>query len=278
MTKQYRWIDWIEERVSVRTYDNQRLTEYDFNDLNTFIHNEIQSSKTTMRIEIIHSNLDSNTNQKFGTYGFINGTNSFIAGIINKNETNLVEFGYTMEKIVLFATGCGFGTCWLGGTFNRSQFEEVLNLDENESIGVLIAIGYKKDKQTIMDHAVRYMAKANTRKLWNELFFDKSIEFELNKNDLYSTVLEMVRIGPSASNKQPWRIIKDEMVYHFYCCRTPGYGIMEFDLQMNDMGIAMCHFELSATELGFRGSWEEVKSKNIDGLEYIKSWKIENTD
>ena len=68
MTKQYRWIDWIEERVSVRTYDNQRLTEYDFNDLNTFIHNEIQSSKTTMRIEIIHSNLDSNTNQKFGTY------------------------------------------------------------------------------------------------------------------------------------------------------------------------------------------------------------------
>ena len=54
MTKQYRWIDWIEERVSVRTYDNQRLTEYDFNDLNTFIHNEIQSSNFS---SVILSNL-----------------------------------------------------------------------------------------------------------------------------------------------------------------------------------------------------------------------------
>ena len=34
--------------------------------------------------------------------------------------------------------------------------------------------------------------------------------------------LEMVRIAPSASNKQPWRVVRDGPAWHFYCQRTPG--------------------------------------------------------
>lgn len=275
------WIECIEERISVRTFDNRNLKSEDFDKLNEFITECLIETKTPIKFKILNSQTDENTNQKFGTYGFINGTNKFIVGIIDKDKTNPVEFGYNMEKVVLYATGLGFGTCWLGGTFNRSQFESVLNLDENESIGVLIAIGYKKDRQSIMDKAVRYMAKSNSRKPWNELFFDKDITTPLDRIQLglYDKVLEMVRIAPSASNKQPWRIIKEGNYYHFYLCRTPGYGIMEFDLQMNDIGIAMSHFELSANELELNGNWIILNNtSHIENLEYIRTWKSENID
>lgn len=268
------WIECIEERISVRTYDNRNLKQDDFVKINEFISECLKETKTPIKFKILNSQTDEHSNQKFGTYGFINGTNNFIVGIINKTKTDPVEFGYTMEKVVLYATCLGFGTCWLGGTFNRNQFENVLNLNENESIGVLIAIGIKKDKQSFVDRAVRYAAKSNHRKPWEEIFYLDNIDTPLIKSSLdkYDKVLEMVRIAPSASNKQPWRIIKNGNMFHFYLSRTPNYGVLGFDIQMNDIGIAMCHFELSAKELGLAGKWTKLDKSNLDGLEYIVSW------
>jgi len=270
------WIECIEERISVRTYDNRNLKQDDFDKINEFITECLKETKTPIKFKILSSQADEHSNQKFGTYGFINGTNNFIVGIIDKTKTDPVEFGYTMEKVVLYATCLGFGTCWLGGTFNRNQFENVLNLNENESIGVLIAIGIKKDKQSFVDRAVRYAAKSNHRKPWEELFYLDNIDTPLIKSSLdkYDKVLEMVRIAPSASNKQPWRIIKNDNMFHFYLSRTPNYGVLGFDIQMNDIGIAMCHFELSAKELGLAGKWIKLEKSNLDGLEYIVSWII----
>jgi len=276
MNQSKTWIECIEERISVRTFDNRNLKSDDFDKLNVFITDCLKETNTPIKFKILNCQTDEHTNQKFGTYGFISGTNNFIVGIIDKNNTDPVEFGYTMEKVVLYATCLGFGTCWLGGTFNRNQFENVLSLNENEAIGVLVAIGIRKDKQSLMDRTVRYVAKSNQRKPWSELFFLDNFDTPLTKSklDQYDKVLEMVRIAPSASNKQPWRIIKTGVAYHFYLARTPNYGLLGFDIQMNDIGIAMCHFELSSKELGLNGRW--VKDKNVDviGLEYILSWVI----
>lgn len=93
----------------------------------------------------------------------------------------------------------------------------------------------------------------------------------------------MARLAPSASNKQPWRVVRDGAGWHFYCQRTPGYGKGSFiftvlriaDLQRLDVGIAMCHFELTARQLGLPGRWVSADP----GLEpvdkhtlYISSW------
>ena len=92
----------------------------------------------------------------------------------------------------------------------------------------------------------------------------------------------MVRLGPSASNKQPWRVIQEDHAFHFYVQRTPGYRdsllqrmLRVEDLQRVDLGIAMCHFELTARELGLRGRWaaQEPKLETPDPLtEYTISW------
>ena len=125
----------------------------------------------------------------------------------------------------------------------------------------------------------RFVAASDKRKPWNELFYLHDIDNFLDDENSgsFNTPLECVRMAPSASNKQPWRIIKGkgQDAFHFYLKRTPGYEniVKDIKLQNVDMGIAMCHFELSAKELGLKGDWNvndpQIKS---DGMEYIVSW------
>ena len=70
-------------------------------------------------------------------------------------------------------------------------------------------------------------------------------------------------MAPSASNKQPWRVVRRGADWHFYLQRTKGYGkgsplfavLRLADLQRVDLGIALCHFELTARESGLTGGW-----------------------
>jgi len=90
----------------------------------------------------------------------------------------------------------------------------------------------------------------------------------------------MVRLAPSATNFQPWRIIKasEPDMFHFYLRRAPGLKqlfSMKSDLQRIDIGIAMCHFELAADEEGLRGKWtvnNPLLRGMADKLEYMATW------
>ena len=60
--------------------------------------------------------------------------------------------------------------------------------------------------------------------------------------------LEMVRFAPSASNKQPWRIvIGANGDAHFFIRRTPNYsgGKLGYDIQWLDIGISIAHYEIA---------------------------------
>jgi len=58
----------------------------------------------------------------------------------------------------------------------------------------------------------------------------------------YLDPLEMLRLGPSASNRQPWRVVKEpgREIFHLYLRRSKGYDklIKAVDLQRLDMGIS----------------------------------------
>jgi hypothetical protein len=116
--------------------------------------------------------------------------------------------------------------------------------------------------------------------IWKYLFFDGVWDSPLEKSAAghYEIPLAMVRPAPSSMNKQPWRIVKDKGAFHFYLQRSPGYKMMTSaaDLQRIDMGIAMCHFELTARELALDGEWAEIESwqakPSPKRAEYIVSW------
>jgi nitroreductase len=219
-----------------------------------------------------------------GTYGFIRGTSGFILGAVEPAEKDLEDYGYLMERIILFAADLDLGTCWLGGTFTQGSFARKISLTGNEIMPAVASIGYIADPEKARYGFIRQYAGAHNRQAWNKLFFDRQFGVPLAPEDAgqYAIPLEMVRLGPSASNKQPWRIVRDGSAWHFYLGRTPGYreGFFQVllnlvDLQRMDMGIAMCHFELTAREAGLKGEWvvKEPEIEKPDRLtEYTVSW------
>jgi nitroreductase len=221
-----------------------------------------------------------------GTYGFIKNPAGFILGAVRQSPRDLEDFGYAMERNILYATDLDLGTCWLGGTFTRSTFAEKISAGEDETLPAVAAVGHMAPKMRMVEKAIRWGAGAESRKPWNELFFKNGFNESLSPEDIgkWTQPLEMVRIAPSASNRQPWRIVQESTTrrFHFYLQRSKGYQTrnkMLFgmaDLQRVDMGIAMCHFELACNDSGFCGQWS-FNEPDIGSLPestaYVASWQ-----
>lgn len=207
---------------------------------------------------------DGNTLRKLGTYGFIKGATAYLVGATQDGEEKLEDFGFLMQKLVLFATDLGLGTCWLGGTFTKSSFAQRIDAQQDELIPAVTPLGYCAPTRRPVDRLIRNRAGSDRRLPVERLFFVEQFGLPLSLSSAgdYAFPLEMVRLAPSASNRQPWRIIQQAQNWHFYLQRTPGYRdsmlnriFTQADLQRVDMGIAMCHFELTARELGLAGEW-----------------------
>ena len=228
---------------------------------------------------------DGNSLRGLGTYGFIKNAPAFIVGAMTPSRYDLEDYGYLMEAIILYATSMDFGTCWLGGTFTKSSFARTINLNGDETMPAVTSVGEYANPERKRQGIASRTAGSDRRLPWESLFFNGALDVLLNREDAaeYARPLEMVRLGPSASNKQPWRIVKHGRFWRFYLRRTPGYRkdlikrILDLcDLQRLDMGIAMCHFELTARELGLEGDWviEEGVEEYSDTLtEYLVSWE-----
>jgi hypothetical protein len=271
----------IKKRISCRTYKEGPLLEGDRKKLEDFLLSNVQGPfGNRVRFEVVHlGGREQDDINTLATYGFIKGAITFIVGAVTRGNLAMEDYGYCMEKIILAATDWGLSTCWLGGTFNRSAAASKIDTRDNEVVPAITPVGYATDRKSILDATIRFVAKSGSRKAWEELFFhgDTRILLTQEKAGPYAAALECVRLGPSASNRQPWRVIKekDGDVFHFHLSRTPGYAqkYPGVSLQDVDMGIAMCHFEVGVRELNQRGKWEILPSTPPQrGLEYIVSW------
>ena len=272
--------DTIKHRVSCRTYKNVPIKEADRQKLVDSILTNVRGPfGNKVRFELIDlAGKERDEIKTLATYGMIKGASTFIVGAVTKGDRALEDYGYCMERIVLMATHLGLGTCWLGGTFNRSVSASRINKRDDEVIPAITPVGPPSD-MSIRNSVIRFFARSNSRKPWEKLFFygDTHIPLPRDIKGSYQLGLECVRIGPSASNRQPWRIIKerDSDIYHFYLSRTPGYAKLypDVSLQDVDMGIAMCNFEIAVREMNGKGRWESVQFPHPqEGLEYIVSW------
>ncbi|TCQ03687.1 putative nitroreductase [Serpentinicella alkaliphila] len=271
------WIDSIKKRTSTRTYDQRPLESSIKREILDYLNSTTGPFGAKVKFYLV--NIEDSSNKKLGTYGVIKSAKNFIAAVTEKKEPrSLEQLGYVLEKGILYATSLGLGTCWLAGTFKRQEFINTIELKEEEELPVITPIGYPRDKRSVVDSFMRFAAGSNNRKDFKELFFEGSWNNEVNQKDKkYIQALEMLRLAPSASNKQPWRVLVDNEKFHFYLARNKGYGEgLGYDVQKIDIGIAMCHFELTMQELGFKGKWKEDNpKKDKESCEYIISFIIE---
>lgn len=214
---------------------------------------------------------------KLGTYGMIRGAKTFLAGAVAASERDLEDFGYLFEWLLLCATSLGLGTCWLGATLRRNRFSDALAAADDELVPAASPLGFTADRRGVVDTVFRWAVRAKRRKPWTALFFDESFDASLAPTEAgqVGLALEMVRLGPSAVNKQPWRVVRKDGQFHFYLRRTRSYKwYFEVDLQRLDMGVALCHFEATVRSLGLAGGWV-VRDPEIalpPRTSYLCSW------
>lgn len=280
----------ISRRYSCRRYKNQPLGIEERLALEGFLASK-RRGPLGSRIRLLllaQSEENPHVLKGLGTYGFIRGATAFMAGAVENSSNDLEDYGYCMEQAVLYATGMGLGTCWLGGTFTKSSFAQKVALKLGESMPAVVAVGYKQ-KEDLLRTELRRSVGATERLPEEKLFFEGDFHrpLKLGPNEPWAQVLEAVRWAPSASNKQPWRIVRIQDSFLFYLQRNKGYGKGSLlfrvlglaDLQRVDMGIAMCHFDSAAMGLGLKGNWIIEKPDVLPSHgspEYVVTWKLES--
>lgn len=276
----------IRQRYACRAYQNMPVSIELVNQIKAFS-KSIKSGPfgTQVRFElVVASEQDRRDLRGLGTYGLIKDPPGFIIGVARHGDHFLEDFGYRMETVILFTTSLDLATCWLGGNFTKTSFSKKAGTTGDEVVPAVVVFGHATEESRTKDR-LRQKVKSNTRQPWEKLFFLNNFEIPLDADSTgkYAIPLEMLRLAPSSHNYQPWRIVQDGLRFHFYLRRTrsfkPGNLIFTMldivDLQRMEIGIAMCHFELSARELGLEGEWiiqEPDLLKPEKTIEYIVTW------
>lgn len=267
----------VRERYSVRNYKEQEVELDKKSAIKFFINSLDNPFNKKVNFHFLDNN-DLMNKEKLGTYGVIKGAKQYIGTTIKLEPFALEALGYELEVVILYLAHLGVGTCWLGGTFNREGFANAMEVGSDELFPIITPYGYAAPKKHMKEVIMRKMIQADHRKEWKDLFYKNNFQSPLTIEEAADLeyVLEMLRLGPSASNKQPWRILLKDNVCHFYEYKEPGYSDrFSYDIQRIDMGIAAAHFDLAAKEKNIKGHFDvacEPKIELYDNLEYAFSW------
>jgi len=264
----------IERRRSVRTFLSESLRESTVDFINHYIE-KVNMLKGPFGHSIKLYTHDMSNQKRVGTYGIIKNPAMYIAGTTHNSIEGIMDYGYLFERMILDFTEKNIGTCWMAGTFKRDDFDII---KEDEIMPAVTPIGYF-DNTRFFENMMRKVVKSDLRLPFEQLFFDENFETPLKEEKAgpFKEALMAVRIGPSASNKQPWRVLKQANSIHLYLEENKKYNeTLPFKVQYLDMGIAMYHLEAILKENDFEGQWikeePDVKLPN-ENYKYIVTYK-----
>ncbi len=157
------------------------------------------------------------------------------------------QLGYYGERLVLFATQLGLGTCWVASTYDQATTRA--EIGEGEKLHDVVPIGYAPAKMPLRQRTIRTGIRARDKKLaamW------KGPTPLGDAPEWIQACISAVHKGPSAINEQPVVFVQD----------ADGAPVratvpeVRRGLEYTDMGIAKLHFEIVARECGMPGTWE----------------------
>lgn len=251
--------DIIKMRKSVRSFSGTPLNAQQIAQINQAIAEAKSPFGGDYVIKL--SSVDADQSFKPSTYGVITNAKDFLLMGVGDTEHSALSAGYAMEQVVLKATEMGLGTCWIAATFKKSIFERVAAFPEATPLKIISPIGEPAQKRSFMEKFTRFAVGADNRKPFDKLFFAGNFTTPLSPDNQFGQPLEMMRLAPSSTNSQPWRaLVVDNRVDFYYKSR----GIVS----VLDMGIGLCHFNLSAQAVGLNGTFAPIS----DPIEAPDKW------
>ena len=135
MTDEMKILETIGKRRSVRTFDGTALSPEDAKKILDFA----VKVENPYDIPIEWRLLDG---KKHGLSSpVIVGSDTYIAGKMRRVPCAEAAFGYSFEKVVLFAESLGVGMTWIAGTMKRDAFEKAMEVSGDEVMPCVSPLG-----------------------------------------------------------------------------------------------------------------------------------------
>ena len=260
----------IQDRRSVRTFEDRPLSSDD----RTYVEHVIQDIETPFGVPVEFRLLD------VAEHGLkspvIVGAHEYVAAKVQRVHGAELALGFAFETFCLRASQRDLGTVMLAASLSRKAFEKAMEVGADEVMPVASPVGYPAAKLSLRESMMRKAIKSDERLPFSQIFFNGSFNTPLSPSeaDSFAEPLQMLRLAPSATNKQPWRSVVDGNTVHFFeehSLKESALG----DIQKVDMGIALSHFWLTAQEQGLEGGFVTCDSAIAapKNTEYITSFE-----
>lgn len=209
---------------------------------------------TSCRLVLLEKAIDG----KIGTYGIVRGAQCCVAVIHGRGAMDAVNAGMLGERLVLGLTTRGMGTVWIGGTFSGSDIARATSPSPDETIAAIIPFGIPASRESMVSRIMSAMAGSKSRKPFDELF-------SVAPDSPFRKGLELMRLAPSAVNKQGWRAVEARGNLHFFSADNSKFGMI-------DMGIGLEHFAVGAPA----GVWKHMDCAALrPQWQYVVSWDVQ---
>lgn len=268
----------IEARHSVRTFSGEEIAPKSLQAFRAFLAGRETPFGGDAQLHLVDLHETGDHSAKL-THGVIKNARYFLAASVSSDaDFALCQVGFLLERAILFGTALGLSSCVLGGTFRQERMAELVQLPEDRILPVVAPVGFAAEAESLQGRLASKLSKDGRRRELEDICFDGELGSPLNyfKVGGYYPALEAVRLAPSARNRQPWRLVFRDGVFHFYKAEVPaGMFAPRFDMTEIDMGIAMCHFHYAAENEGFAGKFR-VKDPGLapgeERADYVASW------
>lgn len=169
------------------------------------------------------------------SYGMLSGVNDYIGLIADKgDETAVEQLGYYGELIMLHAVALGLGTCWVGGSFRRSDMP--FALAEREWLVCTITVGNVDEADSARERFIQKITHRKTKPITDMFTSDVPVPAWFMQG------MQAVQKAPSAMHKQPVLFTYEDGEVRASVGRL-GKGLRD-TMTALDLGIAKLHFEL----------------------------------
>jgi len=265
----------IRNRKAVYAYSGDPLSDKHVAKIEEFIRQTPIPFEANVRVHLLRGKCENDKTTKLGTYGKCKNTCDFLVAIYKKAPLAEEAAAYVLEQIILFCTNLGLGTNFLVDRFNHENFLKRIQLKPDEILKMATPVGYLSQRRRTFGHTGDYTAQSQSDPyaLPVKLFFNKNFNTPLREEQagIYAEPLELVYMGIVGIGRQAFCIVLDDANLHFYKLFS--------EFAAADIGVALCHFEQSCTELGIKGIYKimNIKTKN-NRYEYVISWISEQNN
>lgn len=244
MAEHTQLIDAIDIRTAVRAYDPDKIEDDQARQLSMTL--DAVNMLADLNIQLVR-NQPRVFAEANASGHYVNAAN-YLAIVGPKGDERAKERGgFYTERVVLAATLYGLGTCWVAGSWDRTEAARHCRVTNSQELYAGVVIGHPQ-------HHLAYTAKSfeeltevqrthRPTKSFEELTRTMSDEARAAAPQWFRDGVAAVAKAPSAMNRQPILFSWDPETGTVVASIDPE---LNGPAAMNDLGIAKLHFQLGA--------------------------------